>query len=189
MKICSFVGSSEPEIPQLKQTLRTFATWVAQHNHTLVCGGMAFGGMKILGQGVLAAGGKVMAITPEEFAAYEAEHTPDHPMLQRVITPNLHQRLERMVLESDAFVAFPGGIGTMHEIMQVLADNQALTYHKNSARAIKPLIIYNHDGFFIGLKAMLAQGVLTNYIKPEHVELMTWVNTPPLLFAALHALP
>lgn len=187
MKICVFSGSAQPYDSDITNAMENFALWAAKEGHTVVCGGMAFGGMKVIGDAVLASGGKLHCITPVEFESYEAEHSRPHPHMTRENTPNLHQRLERMVTISDAFVAFPGGLGTIHEIMQVWADNQAATYHNGGGRKPKPLILYD-KAFFEGLMEQIEMASYYNYIKPDHVQLAVVVDKWPELNTKLNEL-
>lgn len=181
-KICVFAASSKPQNLTLKHSIAQIATIMASQGHHLIMGGVSNGCMGVFGQTFLNAGGHATIIYPEEFAEYESL---SHPNLIHIKTPNLHQRLERMIDMADAFIAFPGGIGTIHEVAQVIADNQAALYHSNGQRKVKPLVMFSPPdcNFFKGLIDFYRTAKKHGYINQHHFTTLinNFTNTPNFL--------
>ncbi|RYG62071.1 MAG: hypothetical protein EON60_01235 [Alphaproteobacteria bacterium] len=174
-KICFFIAYALTPDPVLQSAIRNTSIQLAADGHELIMGGMSGGNMELAGKTYLQAGGKAATIIyPEEYAAYE--ETFQHPNLAHVRMPNLHQRLEGMISTADAFIAFPGGMGTLHEIAQVIADNQACTYHTGTTRKVKPQVIFNYNGYFNSLIDQYDRAHAEGNIKSEHMELLRYTN-------------
>ncbi|MBI1309270.1 MAG: TIGR00730 family Rossman fold protein [Proteobacteria bacterium] len=162
MRICLFSAASAPHTPAVAQATQHIGTWLGSHGHTLISGGAGAGMMQLAAEATLNAGGKVFTIYPETFLAHEKVQ---HPNLTHTTCKNLHDRLDTMCDMADAFIALPGGIGTLHEIAQVWADMRCGFYSK-------PLHLLNLEGFFDPLLGFMQHVVESNYAKPEHLALI-----------------
>ena len=146
MNITVYLGSNEGKDPNLKTAVRELGTWIGESGHSLVYGGSKCGLMGELAESVLMAGGKVTGVEPKFFI----DMGFDYPEItELIITPNMLERKEKMIELGDAFIAFPGGTGTLEEISEVIAR---VCLGKMSA----PCIIYNLNGYYDSLKELLS---------------------------------
>jgi uncharacterized protein (TIGR00730 family) len=185
-KICVFLGYALTTDEILANHIRQLGLELAAEGHHLVMGGMSGGNMKLLGETFLDAGGTATIIYPDDFAV-EAAH--NHPNLTHVRTTDLSQRLQTMIATADAFITFPGGMGTIHEAAQVIADNQAGTYN-STPRKPKPQVIFNYRDYFLHLISQYQLAHEEGYIQPRHMELLKHTSRPqhilPMLEEALN---
>lgn len=143
--ICVYCGSGPGADPAFVAGARAFGKILAQNKVRLVYGGGAIGLMGELATAVLDHGGEVTGIIPEFLKEREIALKRVQEM---IVTPNLHQRKQIMFERADAFVALPGGIGTLEELVEQLTWAQ-LGRHK------KPILIANINGFWDPLRALL----------------------------------
>ena len=141
MNICVFLSSSEAVPAKYWDLTRELATAIAQRGDTLVYGGTKVGLMREIADAAQAAGGKVIGVVPEKLREIGyANEACDEVLL----TGDLRERKGKMDALADAFVALPGGLGTLEEVAEVLSLKY-LRYHQ------KPVIFLNHEGFYDGL--------------------------------------
>jgi uncharacterized protein (TIGR00730 family) len=179
--ICVYCGSGKGLNPAYAVTARKFGKALAAANIRLVYGGGSLGLMGEVAKSVLGAGGKVTGIIPEFLGAQEQ-------MLQDVdeliVVKDMHTRKGLMFERSDAFVALPGGIGTLEELVEQLTWSQ-LGRHK------KPIVVANIDGFWAPFLDLLAHMKGQTFIR-EGIEVhFAVVDTaekilPAVLSAAQH---
>jgi uncharacterized protein (TIGR00730 family) len=156
--VCVFCGSSEGSNPAYKESAFNFGLAMAHHNLNLVYGGGGNGLMGILAQGVKKGDGKVTGIIPTRI--YEMVKHIEHNEDELVIVDNMHQRKADMYNRSDAFVALPGGIGTLEEVMEALTWLQ-LGYHN------KPVALYDINGYYSSLITFFDYMVDQGFLKKE----------------------
>lgn len=137
--IAVFCASSEPKNPDYIQASIDLGTEIAHRGLTLVYGGSNLGIMGHISGAALAAGGNVTGVIPTFFSDYIIH---SQPVTQLIKVDSMAQRKEYMILNCDAFIALPGGIGTLDEILEVMVANQLKLIEQ------KPIILYNPDGFF-----------------------------------------
>ncbi|HVT90000.1 MAG TPA: TIGR00730 family Rossman fold protein [Tepidisphaeraceae bacterium] len=130
---------------------------IAQHKWTLVYGGNSLGLMKAVADGARAAGGKVIGITPQIFVD---DGCCDPHCDEFIITPDMRQRKQLLEQRGDAFIALPGGIGTLEEILEIIAG-RSLRFHD------KPIVLLNIAGYWDPLLAMIERGIEQHFIKPR----------------------
>ena len=119
--------------------------WIAENNHILVYGGSKIGLMGELADSVLNAEGMAIGVEPEFFIDDNLQH---ENLSELIITSDLQDRKRKMIELGDAFIAFPGGTGTLDEITEIMT--------KVALKQINaPCIVYNLNGYYDGLKAML----------------------------------
>src|SRR5690606_23633712 len=115
--ICVFCGSSTGHNPAYRQAATQLGETLVEHNLGLVYGGGTVGLMGVLANAVLAKNGEVTGVIPEGLATRELLHTGVSDM-RRV--PNMHARKALMADLSDAFIALPGGYGTLEELLEII---------------------------------------------------------------------
>ena len=123
----------------------------------LVYGGASVGLMGAVADAALAAGGHVIGVIPEALERREVAH---RGLSELRVVRSMHERKALMAELSDAFVALPGGVGTLEELFEVWTWAQ-LGYHA------KPCALYNIGGFFTGLLAFLDHATSAGFVKPE----------------------
>jgi len=164
--VCVFCGSSEGSDPAYAQAARTLGRHIAEARARLIYGGASVGLMGEVARSALEAGGEVIGIIPQFLRAREIELAS---LTELVITPNMHERKERMHGLADAFVILPGGIGTLEEVLEALTWAQ-LGLHK------KPVVFVNVKGFWDPLFATFDRVASHNFARYGLKELYTSVN-------------
>ena len=144
-KICVYCGSGPGTDPAFVAAARAFGAILAQNRIGLVFGGGAVGIMGELADAVHAHGGEVTGIIPDFLVAREHAKRGAHGL---IVTRDMHERKRRMFEMADAFVALPGGVGTLEEIVEQMTWAQ-LGRHK------KPILLANIKGFWDPLSALL----------------------------------
>ena len=147
MKITVYLGANEGNDPALKTAVRELGTWIGESGNSLVYGGSKSGLMGELAESVLAAGGTVTGVEPQRFIdegfLYDA-------ITELIVTPDITERKTKMIELGDAFIAFPGGTGTLDEIAEIMSK---VALQDLDA----PCILYNLNGYYHGLKILLDQ--------------------------------
>jgi uncharacterized protein (TIGR00730 family) len=155
--ICVYCGSGRGKNPLFSQAANTLGEAMAEAGIGLVYGGGGNGLMGDVARSVRAAGGTVTGIIPEALVARENPYTDVDEL---VVVENLHQRKMMMFERSDAFVALPGGLGTLEELVEQLTWEQ-LGHHR------KPILIADLKGFWGPLLALMEQMRASRFI-PDH---------------------
>jgi uncharacterized protein (TIGR00730 family) len=180
--ICVYCAANSGNKPAFVEAARRFGRIMAENDIRLVYGGGSVGLMGALAESVLDHGGFVTGVIPDFLVNRE------HMLLrvqERIITRDMHERKQEMFERADAFVALPGGIGTLEELVEQMTWAQ-LGRHK------KPILILNIEGFWDPLCTLLEQmekldfiraGLPVSYFVAQRVE-----EILPQLFAAAHAI-
>lgn len=176
-KICFFCGGAPAHHPAVEHAAASLAEWCAENGHEVILGGMASGVMRTIGTAALSAGGKVTIVYPQKLR-HQAGDQHENLTHQQVL--NLHARLEKMTELADCFIAFPGGIGTLHEIVQVWADNQIGNH-------AKPVFVYNLQNYFDPLAAFTENAVEIGYINARNATYLHFFPTGEAIHDALSA--
>jgi uncharacterized protein (TIGR00730 family) len=162
--VCVYCGSGPGTNPQFLEAAVQFGRQLAEAGIGLVYGGGAVGLMGAVATAVLDHGGHVTGIIPEFLTAKENALARVQEM---IVTRNMHERKQLMFERSDAFVAFPGGIGTLEELVEQLTWAQL-------GRHNKPILMANIDGFWQPLLGLIDHMRATQFIRPGlSVHLMT----------------
>lgn len=145
MNITVYLGALHGNDPALVTAVKELGAWIGASGHTLVYGGSKSGLMGELSRSALQSGGPVIGVEPKAFvdAAFEQEG-----LTQLIVTKDMPDRKRKMIELGNAFVAFPGGTGTLEEISEVMS---MVTLHYIDA----PCILYNLNGYYDSLKALL----------------------------------
>ncbi len=164
MNISVFCGASLPRSEQITEAARQLGRAIARGGHTLLYGGSNLGLMGAMSGAALQEGGRVVGVIPTFFSD-DIIHSQPVSELVRVRT--LAERKEYLIAHSDAFVALPGGIGTLDEVLEVMVANQlGLVRDRSGANQSqgKPMILLNLGGYYnpflAQLDAMRAEGLL-----------------------------
>jgi hypothetical protein len=161
LAIAVYCSSSENVGQEYFAEARTLGTLIATHGHSLVYGGCAIGLMGEVARAVQQNGGRVLGVIPETIHSRGlALDSCD----ELVVTPSMHERKLAMEERADAYVALPGGFGTLEEFVQVLTL-KSLHYHK------KPIVLINLNGFYDPLLHLFNHFVEHKFARKEIVEL------------------
>jgi len=167
--VCVFCGSSPGARAEYGSMAKRLGTLVAEQGLELVFGGGNVGLMGILADAALAAGGRVLGVIPRALVERELAHPS---LTEQHIVASMHERKQRMADLADAFIALPGGWGTLDELCEMMTWSQ-LAIH------LKPVGLLNVAGFFDGLLLQLAHAEHERLIKPDHRRLLL-VDTEPV---------
>lgn len=173
--ICVFCGSSFGTRPAYRQAAQAMGDAIAQHGLTLVYGGGNVGLMGTVADAVLAAGGNVIGVIPEFLASKEIAHTG---LTKLHVVNSMHDRKALMAELSDAFVALPGGYGTLEEFCEVLTWAQ-LGLHQ------KPHGLLNVAGYYDSLLTLFDHAVREQFLKPALRNLVLEASEPERLLTLL----
>lgn len=174
-QICVFTGSSAGRDPRFEAGVRAFGAALAARGHGLVYGGGRVGLMGALAESVLAAGGEVTGVIPLFMEAKEVAHTG---LTRLEWVDSMHVRKARMAELADAFVALPGGWGTLDELFEILTWAQ-LGLHG------KPVAVLNLEGFFDPLLEYLRKAVAAGFVREPHHALLHVALNPATLWPHL----
>jgi len=155
-RVCVYCGSSASE-PQVEAEIRAFGRALAERGISLVYGGSSRGLMGAVADEVLGAGGKVIGVIPKALEGRESAH---RGLTELQVVSTMHEREQRMFDLADAFVAFPGGFGTMEEIIEMLTWKQ-LGIHG------KPIVVANIGGYFDPLLQQFEVAIRARYARAE----------------------
>ena len=170
-RICVFCGSRPGARPEYLEQARRLGGLLAGRGIGLVYGGASVGLMGAVADGALAAGGDVIGVIPRALAGKELAHAGISDL--RVVG-SMHERKALMAELSDAFIAMPGGFGTLEELFEMVTWSQ-LGLHR------KPFGVLNVAGFFNSLLALVEDAVREGFIPPEHRRLILESTEPDVL--------
>ncbi|MFN3725035.1 MAG: TIGR00730 family Rossman fold protein [Allosphingosinicella sp.] len=155
-RLAVYCGSSMGTDPAHADLARRLGTRMAERGIGLVYGGGHRGLMGVIADSVLAAGGQAFGVIPQALVDLEVAHTG---LTELHVVTSMHQRKALMTELTDAFVAIPGGIGTLDELFEAWSWN-ALGYHA------KPFAVLSEDGFWDSMLAFLDTAVEAGFISP-----------------------
>jgi uncharacterized protein (TIGR00730 family) len=156
--ICVYCGSAVGTRVEYRTIATELGTAMAQADFRLVYGGAHVGLMGVIADAVLAAGGEVVGVIPQQLADREVAH---RGLTELHVVGSMHERKHMMAELADAFVALPGGYGTLDELCEVLGWAQ-LAIHE------KPIILLDAADYWQPLFAMLDRAVEEGFLKAEH---------------------
>ena len=145
MNITVYLGAYEGNNPSLKKAVTELGTWIGQSGNALVYGGSKSGLMGALADSVLNAGGDVTGVEPQFFIENEIQH---EGLTKLIVTKDMSERKNKMIELGNAFIALPGGTGTLEEISEVMSQVSLKLLDA-------PCILYNLDGYYDNLKELL----------------------------------
>jgi uncharacterized protein (TIGR00730 family) len=155
--VCVYCGSNTGNKPAYAERAAALGTRLAQEKLALVYGGGNVGLMGIVADVALAAGGDVIGVIPEQLVGWEVAH---RGLTRLDVVANMHERKARMFDLSDAFIALPGGFGTLDEMFEMLTWRQL-------GLGDKPCAFLDVDGFFAPLVAMMDRMVDERFLHAD----------------------
>ncbi|RWG85330.1 TIGR00730 family Rossman fold protein [Mesorhizobium sp. M1C.F.Ca.ET.193.01.1.1] len=176
--VCVYCGSSPGRDEAYIKAGHLLGRSLAKSGLRLIYGGGTKGIMGAVAEGALKAGGKVTGIIPRFLINKEATETALDKLDELLITDNMHERKHRMFEKSDAFVALPGGIGTVEEIVEIMTWAQ-LGHHR------KPIVFANIKGFWDPMLALIEHMSEEGFIHTAHRVKPLVVSDPDAIVAAI----
>lgn len=175
MKLAVFCGSRTGSDPDFLNEARRLGEFMGRQGVDLVFGGGHVGLMGMVADAVLAAGGRAYGVIPEHLRDRELAH---QGLTELHVVKNMHERKARMAQLADAFVALPGGIGTLEEIFEAWTWAQLGFHHK-------PCAFYNVKGFYDPLLAMVKSMQSHDFVRQEYIDMLVVEDQPRALLEAL----
>jgi len=171
-RICVFCGASPGARPAYREATAQLARLLAAEEIGVVYGGGGVGLMGALADAVIAEGGELTGVIPRSLVDREIAH---REVMDMRVVGSMHERKALMADLADAFIALPGGIGTLEELFEVYTWAQ-LGLHR------KPCALLNVAGYFDGIAAFLGHAVEERFLRVEHLEvLMVETEARPLV--------
>ncbi|MCW5912448.1 MAG: TIGR00730 family Rossman fold protein [Cyclobacteriaceae bacterium] len=172
MNICVFCGSGTGHNPVYAGAARTLGKLLVQHQSTLIYGGGNIGLMGIVADQVIDGGGKVIGIIPDFLMQKEVGHKG---LTQLEVVGSMHERKRRMADLAHAFLALPGGWGTLDELAEILTWRQLGLVNA-------PVAILNTQGYFDTLIKQMEVMVHEGFLSSQNLTDVLIVDKPELLF-------
>jgi uncharacterized protein (TIGR00730 family) len=174
-RVCVFAGSGAGRRPEYREAASDLGRLLAQRGVGLVYGGSGRGLMGAVADAALTAGGEAIGVIPEGLLGLEQYH---RDLTELHIVGSMHERKAKMAELADAFVALPGGIGTLEELLEV-ATWSKLGIHS------KPCGVLNVCGYYDALGAMLDATVAEGFMAPEYRDTIVFDAEPAALLDRL----
>ncbi|MEM5318011.1 TIGR00730 family Rossman fold protein [Paraburkholderia sp. JHI869] len=173
--VCVYCGSSFGANPVYTEAAQAFGRALLDANLALVYGGGKVGLMGVIADTVMAGGGRAIGVIPELLVDKEVGHAG---LTELHVVPDMHHRKKMMADLSDAFVAMPGGAGTLEELFEVYTWAQ-LGYHR------KPVGVLNISGFYDPLMALLDHTVREGFMRETYLDMLQTDSDPVALIAKI----
>ena len=157
MNITVYLGSSPGNDPKLNTIVRALGRWIGESGHALVYGGSRTGLMGALAESTLQAGGEVTGVEVSFFVEQDLQY---EGLTHFYVARDLPERRTKMIELGDAFIAFPGGTGTLEEIAEVMSK-------VSLGQLDAPCILYDLNGYYDSLKALLAKMIEKGLSTPQ----------------------
>ena len=170
-RVCVFCGSSPGRDPRHAEAAAALGRRLAARGLGLVFGGGSVGLMGIVADAALEAGGRVTGVIPQALMRQEIVH---RGLADLRVVRSMHERKALMAELSGAFVALPGGLGTLDELFEIWTWAH-LRFHD------KPIGLLNVDGYFDGLLAWLERALGDGFVRPHHRNLLVSAGDPNVL--------
>lgn len=167
MNIAVYCGSGHGDRPEYAQAARQLGAWMATNGHGLVYGGSSIGLMGAVSAAVMQGGGQAIGVEPRFFIEMGVEQ---HGLTELIVVDTMSQRKDKMIQLSDAFVALPGGVGTLEEISEIMSRIRL-----NLTQA--PCVLLNLDGFYDHLAAMLDVMTAHGFVNPHERDAIYFAPT------------
>lgn len=174
--ICVFCGSSPGLLTEYSSAARELGRLMGLQGLTLVYGGSNIGLMRVIADACMANGGHVIGVMPHGLIDREVAY---HDLKEFHVVASMSERKEKMAALSDAFIAMPGGIGTLDEIFEAMSWNQLEIMDK-------PVAMLNTAGFYNDLVKFLDHVTHQQFVRPEHRNNLIVNDDPARLIAEIH---
>ena len=160
MNITVYLGANEGNDPILRKSVRELGKWIAESKNVLVYGGSKTGLMGEIAESTLSAGGKVIGVESQYFVDHDLQYDG---LDELIVEKDIPARRSRMIELGDAFIAFPGGTGTLEEVSEVIS---MVSMKQLNA----PCILYSLNGYYNSLKDQLKKMVEMGLSSSERQE-------------------
>lgn len=177
LSVCVYCGSRFGDSPLFEAAARELGTLIATGGGQLVYGGGRVGLMGTVADAALAAGGRVVGVIPDALVQREVGHAG---LTELHVVQTMHERKQRMAERADAFVALPGGIGTLEELYEMWSWQQ-LGYHD------KPVALLNVDGYYDALLDFMAAAHRRGFVSNAQHAALIVAHDPRTLLERLAA--
>ncbi len=175
MNVVVYCGSSGGSNPRFAEAARAFGSWLAARGHALVYGGSSVGLMGELSRAVLDGGGAVYGVEPRFFI--EAG-VAQHDLTELFVVETMAERKAKMIELGEAFVALPGGFGTLEEISEIMSRIR-LGFSNRAC------YLLNIDGYYDHLAAFLGEMLAADFIEARNAQLVSFPRSVEELAARL----
>ena len=179
MRICVYCASSDKADAVYRDAARELGGLIAGAGHTLVFGGGSAGSMGAVADGALDAGGEVVGIIPRFMADLEWSH---QGLTDLQLVGDMRERKHRLLTDSDAVVALPGGCGTLEEVFEAMTLKRLGLY-------LNPIILLDTLDYWQPLDAFLHRVIAAHFMNAEHARMWQRVATPAEVLPAIDAAP
>lgn len=173
--VCVYCGSAMGRDPSVHEAARRLGEVLAEAGKTLVYGGASVGLMGVMADAALGRGGRVVGVIPKNLFRREIAHQGLSVLIE---VATMHERKQQFFELADAFVALPGGLGTLEELTEAVTWAQ-LGLHQ------KPLVVVDHRGYYAPLFQFLEGAVEAGFLKAEFLGLLSWVGGVDEVLSAL----
>ncbi len=173
--IAVFCGSHLGRNPRFQSAAQELGRLIASQGRTLLYGGSNCGYMGVVSSAALDAGGRVVGIIPTLFSD---EIINSQPRAETVLVSSMQERKVRMIEQSDAFIALPGGIGTIDEVSEVLMSNQL-------GLADKPMGLLNVEGYYDAFLQQVRLMIEEGFMSPASESLLIVESSPAVLLSRI----
>lgn len=162
MKIAVYCGSASGTEPEYMAVARELGDWIGRNGHALVYGGSNTGLMGAVADAVLAHNGKVIGVLPDVPLIHERRHPG---LSEYYLMDTMSARKDRMIELSDAYIALPGGFGTLDEISDVLCLNRLQLIRK-------PSVLVNTRGFYEPVRQLILNMIDAGFVGGEEMDML-----------------
>ena len=175
MNIAVYLGSSPGKDPVFIQEARRLGAWIAASGNTLVYGGSDRGTMGALSEGALSRHGKVIGVMPRFMVQ---KGWQDDRLDQVILTQDMAERRKKMMDLADAYVAMPGGVGTLDEISEVISASRLSLIQG-------PVIVLNTHGFYEPLRELLEKMIAAGFYEKESLQKIVFAENTEEVISCL----
>jgi uncharacterized protein (TIGR00730 family) len=179
MRVCVYCASSEQCDRVYHEAATRLGTLLARDGCTIVYGGGAVGLMGSLANGAIAEGGKVIGIIPRFMTEVEWQH-PGLTSLE--VVEDMRERKHRLLTDSDAVVAMPGGCGTLEELFEAITLKRLGLY-------FNPIVLLNTKNFFSPLNDFMQKVIAERFMNAEHAAMWSLVDKPEKVLPKIRSTP
>lgn len=167
MNICVYCGSSTGNDKSIEEEAHKLGELMCARGYNLVYGGASRGIMGVLADSVMQNGCEVIGVIPKNLFKKEVAH---EGITKLITVDGMHQRKSIMADRADAFLALPGGFGTLEELFEIITWNQIGLINK-------PVVVYNFNGYFDSLINMIDRAVDAGFIHPTNRKILQVAET------------
>jgi uncharacterized protein (TIGR00730 family) len=179
MRVCVYAASSDQCDPAYHAAAHRLGQLLGEAGCTVVFGGGSSGSMGAVADGALAGGGEVIGILPRFMADLEW----GHPGLTRLeLVEDMRERKHRLLADSDAVIALPGGCGTLEELFEAITLKRLGLY-------FNPILLLNTHDYYTPLAAFMRQVIDQRFMNPEHEAMWQLVGEPEAVLPAIRSTP